>query len=157
MSHTTTTVDTIKQLNALLRGELSAVETYDQAVKKLTGEEIPELALNRDCHFRRTQLLADAVQSKGGTPESSSGAWGALAQAATSSAKLFGRGALIAILEEGEDRGLSDYRTAMGADDYEVKQLIGVDLLPAQKRTHERMSQLKKRGAPKAKQATRSH
>jgi Domain of unknown function (DUF2383) len=157
MSNTTTNTETINQLNALLRGELSAVETYDQVLKKLSGAETPtELPMNRDCHFRRTQLLANEVVAKGGTPESSSGTWGALAQAATGSAKLFGRDAMIAVLEEGEDRGLSDYRTAAGVDDEDVQQLINVELLPAQKRTHERMSLLKKRGAPKDNGATRS-
>jgi hypothetical protein len=158
MSDTLTNTETTKQLNALLRGELSAVETYDQVKKKLAGEEIPELTLNRDCHFRRTQLLANAIVAKGGSPESSSGAWGTLAQAATGSASMFGRDAMISILEEGEDRGLADYRTAAGSGDEEVRQLVGSDLLPAQKRTHGRMSQLEKRGAPpKGKQATRSN
>jgi hypothetical protein len=157
MSDTTTITETNNKLNALLRGELSAVETYDQVLKKLPWDEIPELRVNRDCHFRRTQLLANAIQFKGGTPETTSGAWGALAQAATGGAKLFGRDAMIAILEEGEDRGLADYRTAMEAGDEELRQLIGVELLPAQKRTHERMSLLKKRGAPKGQQARRSN
>jgi hypothetical protein len=159
MSDTTTNAndEAITQLNTFLRGELSAVETYDQALEKLSGEEIPELTLNRDCHFRRTQLLANAVVAKGGTPETKSGAWGALAQAATGSAKLFGRNAVISVLEEGEDRGLADYRAAVGKGDEEIRQLIGGDLLPAQKRTHERMSQLEHRGAPKGKQATRSN
>ncbi len=153
----TTQADAIKQLNTFLRGELSAVETYDQVLKKLPGEEIPELILNRDCHSRRTKLLANAILAKGGTPETGSGAWGALAQAATGSAKLFGRSAMISILEEGEDRGLADYRTAVGVGDEEVRQLVGVDLLPAQKRTHGRMSELEKRGAPQGQQATRTH
>jgi hypothetical protein len=155
MSDTTTNTETVKQLNTFLRGELSAVETYDQVLKKLSGAEIPELTLNRDCHFRRTQVLANAIVAKGGSPESSSGTWGALAQAATSGAKLFGRDAMISILEEGEDRGLADYRAAEGTSDEEVRQLIGVELLPAQKRTHGRMSQLEKRSAPKSNQASR--
>ena len=157
MSDTNANAETIKQLNTFLRGELSAVETYDQVLKKLPGDEIPELTLNRDCHFRRTQLLANAIVAKGGNPESKSGAWGALAQAATGSATLFGRKAMISILEEGEDRGLADYRKAVGEGDEEVRQLVAAELLPAQKRTHGRMSQLEHQGAPKDKQATRSN
>jgi hypothetical protein len=80
-----------------------------------------------------------------------------LAQATTGSAKLFGRSAVIAILEEGEDRGLADYRTAVVAGDEELRQLIDVELLPAQKRTHGRMSELQKRGAPSSRQNASSH
>ncbi len=149
--------ETISQLNTFLRGELSAVETYDQVLRKLPGDEIPDLVENRDCHYRRTQLLANAIRAKGGTPETRSGAWGALAQAATGSATLFGRAAMISVLEEGEDRGLADYRKAAGAGDEEVRQLVAVDLLPAQKRTHGRMSQLEHQGAPKGKQSSRSN
>jgi hypothetical protein len=157
MSATNTQSESIKQLNTFLRGELSAVETYDQVLKKLSGDEIPELAENRDCHFRRTLLLTNAIVAKGGTPETKSGAWGALAQAATGSAKLFGHDAMISVLEEGEDRGLADYRKAVGTGDEDVRQLVGVDLLPAQKRTHGRMSELEHQDANKGNHATRSN
>jgi hypothetical protein len=158
MTDTNTPTEATKQLNAFLRGELSAVETYDQVLKKVPGDEIPELRQNRDCHFRRTQLLANAILAKGGKPETTSGAWGALAQAATGSATLFGRDAMISILEEGEDRGLADYRTAVGSGDEELRQLVAIDLLPAQKRTHGRMSQLEHQhqGASKGDQSNRS-
>ena len=148
--------DSIKQLNSFLRGERSAVETYDQVIKRLPGEEIPALQQNHDCHFRRTQLLSNTIEAQGGTPESGSGLWGTLAQAATGSAVLLGRAAMIAILEEGEDRGLADYRAAIGVGEEAVRQLVSTDLLPAQKRTHARMSELTQVGTPTGKQATRS-
>lgn len=146
-SHDTTTV-VVDHLNALLRGEMSAVETYDLAILKTVDHPIPELALNRDCHARRVRILSDDVCAHGGHPEGTSGVWGAIVEIMTGGAAVLGRGAIIAVLEEGEDRGLKDYRQAMGMVDDEIRKQIEQDLLPAQKRTHKRMSLLSKSDPP---------
>jgi demethoxyubiquinone hydroxylase (CLK1/Coq7/Cat5 family) len=151
-SHDTTAV--VDHLNALLRGELSAVETYEQAIVKTTDNPIPELALNRDCHARRVRVLSEAVRANGGRPDATSGVWGTIAEAVTGGAAVLGRSAIIAILEEGEDRGLKDYRQASGMVDEETQREIEQDLLPAQKRTHKRMSLLSKSGPPTGSSAT---
>lgn len=134
---------TISTLNSLLRGELSAVETYNQAIKQLAQEPIRDLVENRDDHARRIGILTQQVATLGGNPETSSGAWGSVAKLVEKSASLAGRKAILAALEEGEDRGLTDYRKASDSIDHVAsRRVIDTELLPAQKRTHARMSQL---------------
>lgn len=145
-SHDTTAA--VDQLNSLLRGELSAVETYDQAILKSVDRPVVEFTLNRDCHAHRVEALSDVIRANGGHPDATSGTWGAIAEVVTGGAAVLGRKALIAILEEGEDRGLRDYRQAVGIVDEESRALIEQDLLPAQKRTHNRMSLLSKADSP---------
>ena len=129
-------------LNSLLRGELSAVETYDQAIRQLAKERIPELAENRDCHAGRVDALRREITALGGEPAKSSGAWGGFAKLVEKGASVAGRSAIIATLEEGEDRGLADYRKAREDLEAADRSSIDTDLLPAQKRTHERMHRL---------------
>jgi hypothetical protein len=138
---------TISALNTLLRGELAAVETYDLAIKSITDPSVIALRENRDCHQERTQLLSQRIGELGGATDKSSGVWGSLAKLVEGSAKVFGRHATLAALEEGEDRGLIDYRIANGRVDPTTQTMFDTKLLPAQKRTHQMMSTLVKSAA----------
>jgi hypothetical protein len=136
-------------LNSLLRGEISAVETYDQAIEKFRDDPIPVLLENRASHQDRLPALRERIAELGGTPDASSGMWGGFAKLVEGSAKLFGRDAAIAALEEGEDRGLADYRNALGRVEPVSRQLLETELLPAQERSHRRMSDLKNSSGPR--------
>lgn len=132
----------IDQLNELLRGEISAVETYDQAVSKT--EDTGALAVlreNKASHASRVDILRTEVVKLGGEPANGSGAWGAFAKAVQGGAKVFGESAAIAALEEGEDHGLKQYRS----DDLSPSTRMFVDskLLPEQRRTHDALARLK--------------
>ncbi len=139
---TTSITDTILFLHALLRGELSAVDSYDRAMAGLPEPPLGELLENRQCHHRRSQIIARAIRAHGGIPDASSWVWGALAKATTQGAAVLDRAAIIAVLTDGEERGLTTYRNELSRGDAEVRQLIGVDLLPSQKRTLTRLRQL---------------
>jgi uncharacterized protein (TIGR02284 family) len=132
-------------LNSFLRGEISAVETYRQALEKV---ERPQISTQlQDCmqsHKQRVTLLSDQVRALGGPPSTSSGVWGAFAKAVEASAKTFGEKAAIAALEEGEDHGRNDYRRDLEKLDATSRQVIESRVLPEQKRTHDAMSALKK-------------
>lgn len=137
----TNPVDT---LNELLRGEISAVETYRQALEKLTNS--PARAELEDCrrsHEQRVQKLREQVTRLGGRPDEASGAWGAFARLVEGSAKAFGEKAAIAALEEGEDHGLRLYRGDIDKLDPASRALVEQDVLPAQERTHRSLSTLK--------------
>ena len=137
----TNSVDT---LNELLRGEISAVETYRQALDKLTSS--PARAQLEDCarsHQLRVEKLRDQVVRLGGRPDEKSGAWGAFARLIEGGAKTFGEKAAIAALEEGEDHGLKLYRGDIDKLDVASRALIEQDVLPAQEATHRSMSTLK--------------
>src|SRR5439155_13227634 len=123
-------------LNKLLRGELSAVETYQMALDKLdrTSTARTELESCMASHQNRAMMLRDAVVALGGEPSKGSGPWGAFAKAVEGTAKVFGDKAAIAALEEGEDHGLKDYRRELeGRDlDPQSRSLLIGQLLPAQ-------------------------
>src|SRR5215471_9092030 len=97
----------VSKLNSLLRGEISAVETYRQAIAKVkipTARE--ELAECERSHEQRVTKLKDRVLALGGKPSETSGAWGAFTKLVEGSATVLGDKTAIAALEEGEDRGV---------------------------------------------------
>jgi uncharacterized protein (TIGR02284 family) len=135
----------IDALNTLLRRELSAVETYEQAIERLEDNLEARIVLD-DClraHETRAQRLRQTVASLGGTPSDSSGPWGTFAKLVEGSAKVFGAKAAIAALEEGEDHGLKEYRSQIGKLDATTRQTIVEELLPGQQETRGKLSALK--------------
>ncbi len=137
----------IDQLNSFLRGEMSAVETYQMALDKL-GEistARDELLVNLKSHQDRVMMLQDAITALGGTPASGSGPWGAFAKVVEGGAKVLGEKAAIAALEEGEDHGLADYRSDIDKVEPAHRAMIQDQLLPLQEQTHARLSALKRR------------
>jgi uncharacterized protein (TIGR02284 family) len=143
---TNTREKSIDQLNSFLRGELSAVETYRQAMEKVKDASI--LGVLRECqdsHAERVRTLTEQVATFGGKPANESGAWGAFAKVVEGAATALGDKAAVAALEEGEDHGLKDYRADLDDLDPNARQLVQQRILPAQERTHQAMSQLKKR------------
>lgn len=137
--------DDLDQLNSFLRGEISAVETYDQAIEKLQEEPTlgSTLANCRSSHQERVELLRDEIRRRGGEPSEGSGAWGAFAQLVEGGAKVFGKKAAINALEEGEDHGRDDYKSDLDELTPDVRRLVESRLLPEQIRTHDAMSALK--------------
>ena len=104
---------TVEALNGFLRGEISAVETYRQAIEKLGSPVGAQLEDCRRSHERRVDKLRDQVARLGGEPAKDSGAWGAFAKAVEGTAKLFGNTAALKALKEGEEHGLKDYEDAL--------------------------------------------
>ena len=59
----------IDTLNALLRGEISAAETYDLAISKFEDRSAAEeLRRIRDEHHAAMSMLRDRVRANGGEP-----------------------------------------------------------------------------------------
>lgn len=140
-----TRVDSVRVLSSFLRGEISAVETYKQAIQKL--ENFAAIAQLRDCmssHQKRAQLLSDQIRRLGGEPDTSSGTWGAFARLVEGGAKLFGEKAAIAALEQGEDHGRDDYKRDIDLLEPESRLFVEAQIFPEQLRTHDVLSRLKK-------------
>jgi uncharacterized protein (TIGR02284 family) len=132
-------------LNSFLRGEISAVETYRQAIEKL---DKPQLKLQlQECmqsHTQRVSALSEQIRTLGGSPATGSGVWGAFAKAVEGSATAFGDKVAINALEEGEDHGRNDYRRDIEKLDMANKLFLQNRVIPEQERTHNKMSELKK-------------
>lgn len=136
---------TIEVLNSFLRGEISAVETYKQAIDKLSGT--PYAARLNECkasHEGRVGLLRDRIVELGGAPAKESGAWGSFAKLVQGGANLFGEKSAIASLEEGEDHGRDDYQRDLAKLDAQTRQFIETRIVPDQQRTHDAVRNLKK-------------
>lgn len=135
----------VDQLNSFLRGEISAVETYDQAITKLQATTYAsQLQECKRSHEQRVQLLKEQIRRLGGTPVDASGPWGAFAKLIEGGAKTVGDKVAIAALEEGEDHGLRDYKSDIAKLDPEVRSFVEQRILPEQQRTHAGLSMLKK-------------
>ena len=138
---------TVRQLNSLLRGEISAAETYRMAIDKVVdSDEGPANAgLLREIqeeHGRAAQEIRDRIQELGGEASDSSGAWGAWAKTVQGTMNLFGDASSLKALKEGEEHGLKDYQDAIGTVDASSKQLISNQLIPAQQRHINLLDQL---------------
>jgi hypothetical protein len=135
----------VDTLNSILRGEISAVETYDQAIRKLNDEPAlaEQLELCRSSHEERVSLLRDEIARRGGEPANGSGPWGAFARLVEGGAKTFGTKAAIAALEEGEDHGLKQYRADLPKLDGATRSTLEQRLMTEQQQTHRAMSTLK--------------
>ena len=132
------TADNVAALNELLRGEIAAVETYQQAMEKIGNDPgAAELRLLHDQHRDAANTLRLHIRDHNGTPDHGSGAWGTWAKTVTGVAKLFGDTAALKALKEGEEHGIKNYEKALEdkALPEECKNLIRTSLL-SQTRAH---------------------
>jgi len=140
----TTNADTVSTLNSFLRGEMSAVETYRQALDKVEElslrAQLQELARS---HADRAAHLRNRIAQLGGEPAESSGPWGSFARLIEGGAKAFGVKAALAALEEGEDHGKKLYRDDLDKLDASTRAFVETELMPEQQQTHDLMSRLK--------------
>jgi hypothetical protein len=137
---------TVDALNELLRGELSAVESYDKALPAV--EDRPSLRGDlQDCrasHESRVERIRRAIEQVGGVPARASGAWGVFAKAVAGSARSLGWKAVLSALEEGEDHGLKEYKDALPRLHEGLRNLVSSVLYPQQQYTHNIISTLKR-------------
>lgn len=121
--------------NSLLRGELSAIETYEQALEKFNGE--PQAVALREIkadHIRSVNTLKNHIRKLGGEPSQDSGAWGTFAKLVQGSAKLFGENSALEALKQGEEYGREQYEDAIKSGDVlnDFKPIISNELLSRQ-------------------------
>jgi hypothetical protein len=132
------------KLAECLRGEISAVETYELAIKHVNHVDVhralQEILVS---HARRTDLLRDQMNRAGAPVPAGSGVWGAFAKAVQAGADLLSVQAAVAALEAGEDRGMALYTSELDDCDAETRSFIATSLLPEQQRTHDLCRTLK--------------
>jgi uncharacterized protein (TIGR02284 family) len=138
--------EAVRQLNSLLRGEISAAETYKMAIEKIADDDasgnVQLLQQMQEEHGRAAQELRERIQTLGGEPSDSSGAWGAWAQTVQGTMNLFGDAAALKSLKEGEEHGLKDYQEALDDTDPLTAGLIQNELIPNQQKHIDLLDQL---------------
>ncbi|MDD5321078.1 MAG: DUF2383 domain-containing protein [Methylococcales bacterium] len=138
-------MDNIETLNKLLKNELSATETYQQALDKL-GEDaelgeseylVPIYESHYENHEDAVSSLQALISRLGGTPCEDTGAWGTWAKIVQGGANMLGKTAALKALQTGEKSGAEDYEEALQDADLssDVRSVIETKLLPAQQ-TH---------------------
>ncbi len=135
-------------LNALLRNEHAAVDTYENAIDRLDGDTADELS---DCllsHRLRGELLAERILELHGRPVERGGSCGSFMNLFVEEAELCGREAIFDALLEGEERAWVQYSDALAGLDRISRRLVEQDLLPEQHRTLLVMGSAASRSAP---------
>jgi hypothetical protein len=130
-------------LNSFLRGEIAAVQTYARMLRRLgTHACCSDLGRCLASHERRVALLRRRIIDLGGVPAQAPGPWDPFARHADSGSVPLRDDAVIAALEEGEDRGLELYLEDVGKLDSDTRRLVGDCILPEQVWTHDSLADL---------------
>jgi uncharacterized protein (TIGR02284 family) len=135
MTTTTTATTDVDTLNELLRGEMSAIETYRQALEKAESNAQELKSFAKD-HRDAADQLWHHVEQHGGKPSEGSGAWGSWAKGVEGTAKLFGTAAALKALKEGEEHGLKNYESALENEDMSPECLTLIRNLGTKQREH---------------------
>lgn len=114
-------------LNALLRGELAAVNAYQRALRSAEGAataDAGEILHFASEHQRTVVALQGAVRELGGAPANEAATWGAFA--------LLRDTATIRELLAGEVSSLRIYESANGFLEGSAHELVTLELIPRQ-------------------------
>jgi len=126
----------VDSLNSLLRGEIAAVDTYEQALRKFADAEnapiVTALTRIRNEHSESVGLLRSRVSVSEGKPSEDAGPWGLFAGTVTAGAKMIGPVTALAALKQGEMHGIDQYEKTLNNKEVstECNYLISSDLLP---------------------------
>lgn len=133
----------LSALDKLLRGELAAAATYEQAERHLDDPATrPLLAQIRASHSTRAVMLAQLVRKAGADPSETAGPWGAFTKLVEQTAAVIGDQALLKVLLEGEKHGTAMYEREMDALDGDQLWFVNAHGLAEQKATENRMNEL---------------
>ncbi len=121
--------DGIRGLNALLRGELAALNAWQHALRSAESRrtvDVPEILRFAAEHQRTVAALQVVVREMGGVPASEAAKRGAFA--------LLAGTATVRDLLDGEMSGLTMYEAADGTFRGDARDLVTLELLPRQRR-----------------------
>ena len=123
----------LRTLNKLLRGELSAIDSYNRGLSSfedmVIAEELSRISAD---HQKAAATIRGYIEASGGEPAESSGAWGTIATTLTDAAKLLGPETVLQTLRRGELIGISEYTSALDNEAIapQCKQEIRDNFLP---------------------------
>ena len=125
-----------EKVKSLHRGEMSAVATYEDVLKKNdTAAWRADLQRMLDEHKDSVDRLRQRVVALGATPDNSAGPWGGWAELVAKSAAAIGDTSARDALKAGEKHGLDDYEDALkdGKLEAETATLVRDTLIPRQR------------------------
>jgi hypothetical protein len=122
-------------LHRLLRGELAAVESYENALRDVQDHPAHDLLWSfLEDHRRAVSVLNRHTTLAGDTPATSAGVWGAFARAVEKAASWVDDPTTLKALKEGEVHGVDEYRNALSENhlDPALRKIVEEELLPLQ-------------------------
>lgn len=128
----------LETLNKLLKDELSATETYQQALDKLRDDAqlggSKSITQLHEAHQDAVSSIQSLISRLGGTPSEDSGTWGTWAKLVQGGANMLGKKAALMALQGGEKSGAEAYEEALQETELpsDIRSLIETKLLPAQ-------------------------
>lgn len=131
------------QLDDLIRGEMSAVNVYNQVIKDLKdNSERAKLEGIRNNHEQAVSKLKVFASKDVREDTTTSGVWGTFTKGWTGAAKIMGNKTALKALTQGEQHGIDEYLEALEDKNIkpEVKNLIKAELLP---KTREHIKSIK--------------
>jgi hypothetical protein len=132
------TIPALAQLEAL---EASFIDCYETAIAQISDPYVrQQLEECQRSHRMRVDILSEEIEDIGGQRDRS-----ARDAVIAIGAGVIGELAAIARLLQLEDVGLTSYRQQVDAEEvsFDVRDLIGQDLIPEQERTHAIIAALK--------------
>ncbi len=126
----------VRTLNSLLRSEISATESYSQAIPRVArrASDVELLRAIAKDHGTAVKTIRSEIERHGGKPEETSGVWPALTKRIDGPASVFGDAVALQALKDGEERGLEDYRDALQRINDTTGEFIARSLIPAQEK-----------------------
>lgn len=122
-------------LHRLLRGELAAVESYENALNDVRDHPAHDLLWSFvEDHRRAVSVLSRHTALAGDTPATSAGVWGAFVRAVEKAAAWIDDPTTLKALKEGEVHGVDEYRNALSENhlDAGLRKIVEEELLPLQ-------------------------
>jgi rubrerythrin len=133
------------QLDDLIRGEMSAVRSFDSVLEKVKDKnERQQLQAMRQDHVKAVETLKKYAPKEVKEDTKTSGPWGNFATAWTGTGKIFGDKAAVRALKTGVDHGVNEYQEALEDENItsELKDKIRTELLPRQKEQAKKLDAL---------------
>jgi hypothetical protein len=127
----------LDEVQALHRGELAAVATYDQAIAKTSKENFKGvLSRIRDEHKSAADLLRARVVALGGSAATEGGPWAAWTKMVTGASGALGDDALLGTMKTGEKHGIDEYEDAIEDAEVDAESKSLAKTLLAKQREH---------------------
>lgn len=134
-----------ERLGEIIRGERSAVETYAQVTKMLSGDDRFDVLMHYSAnHLRAVQHFVDLARGLNMLVPKESGFWGFFAKMSTGAAKAIGPKAALTVLKQGEEHGLKLYVSLVEDEvlDSNLTSQLKTYFIPQQKRHIEGLEKL---------------
>lgn len=128
---------TTRALISQCRGEITAVDAYERALKKFAGQpEEPTLRELHDEHENSVARLRKMIEDAGGKIPHETGVWGSVATAVHTLTAMVNDEVPLQVLQQGEQIGITGYEKALADPELAAEHHQELTLLLARCRSH---------------------